>query len=103
MPSSQPLVAIIDWKTSPLGDPDSCVEKSVIGSHAEVRRYLCESDADFTEEICEAAALIVWHNAPMRAPGLSRLKHCRALIRNGVGFDSVDITAARQLGITVCG
>jgi phosphoglycerate dehydrogenase-like enzyme len=102
MTSSKPLIAIIDWKTSPLGDPESAVEKSVIGEAADVRRYLCESDADFTEEICEAAALIVWHNAPMRAPGLARLKHCRALIRNGVGFDSVDIAAARQCGIPVC-
>jgi len=102
MPSSKPLVAIIDWAKSPLGDPASAVEKSVIGDAAEVRRFLCASDADFTDEICEAQALIVWHNTPISAPGLGRLKQCRALIRNGVGFDSVDIAAARQLGIPVC-
>lgn len=102
MPSSTPLVAIIDWKTSPLGDPESAVERAVIGDAAEVRRYLCDSDADFTDEICGARALIVWHNAPMRAAGISRLRNCRAVIRNGVGFDSVDIVAARQHGIAVC-
>ncbi|MCX6858170.1 MAG: C-terminal binding protein, partial [Verrucomicrobia bacterium] len=102
MPSEKPLVAIIDWAKSPLGDPSSAVEKSVIGEAAEVRRYLCESDADFTDEIREAQAMIVWHNTPIGAPGMSRLKNCRALIRNGVGFDSVDIVAARDLGIPVC-
>ena len=102
MPSPKPLVAIIDWAASPLGDPASAVEKSTIGEAAEVRRFLCASEADFTDEICEARALIVWHNTPIGAPGMARLKNCRALIRNGVGFDSVDIAAARQFGIPVC-
>lgn len=102
MPASKPLVAIIDWAASPLGDPESAVEKSVIGDAAEVRHFLCSSDADFTEEICEAQALIVWHNTPIRSEGIARLKNCRALIRNGVGFDSVDIAAAAQHGIAVC-
>lgn len=102
MPSSKPLVAIIDWAKSPLGDPASLVEKSIIGDSAEVRRFLCGSDEDFTDEICEAQAMIVWHNTPIGAPGIARLENCRAIIRNGVGFDSVDVAAARQLGIPVC-
>ncbi len=102
MSSSKPLVAIVDWAASPLGDPASAVEKSVIGEAADVRRFLCASDADFTDELCEARAMIVWHNTPIGATGLRKLKQCRAVIRNGVGFDSVDVAAARQLGIPVC-
>jgi len=102
MNPSRPLIGIIDWAKSPLGDPESTVEKSVIGEAAEVRRFLCESDADFTDEICSAGALIVWHNTPIGAAGIGRLKNCRALIRNGVGFDSVDIAAARERGLPVC-
>jgi phosphoglycerate dehydrogenase-like enzyme len=44
----------------------------------------------------------VWHNTPIGAAGIARLRHCRAIIRNGVGFDSVDIAAAREHGIAVC-
>lgn len=99
---AKPLVAIIDWIRSPQGDPESSVERSVIGDAAEVRRYLCDSDADFDDEICGADALIVWHNAPITASGLSRLRNCRAIIRNGVGFDSVDVAAAARRGIAVC-
>jgi phosphoglycerate dehydrogenase-like enzyme len=78
------------------------IERTVIGEVAEVRRFVCASDADFSEEILGATALIVWHNAPISAPGIARLKRCRAIIRNGVGYDSVDIEAARQRGIAVC-
>ncbi len=102
MSANKPLIGIIDWAKSPLGDPESAIERAVIGDAAEVKRFLCESDADFTDEICEAKALIVWHNTPIGAAGIERLRHCRALIRNGVGFDSVDITAAKERGIAVC-
>ena len=97
-----PLIAIIDWAASPLDDSDGAVERAVIGDVAQVKRFLCSSDADFNDEICGADALIVWHNTPLTASGLKRLRNCKALIRNGVGFDSVDIHAARQLGIPVC-
>ncbi len=102
MNAQKPLVGIIDWAESPLGDAESAVERGVIGDAAEVRRYLCSGDQDFTEEICGARALIVWHNTPITAAGIGRLRNCRTLIRNGVGFDSVDIAAARDRGIAVC-
>ena len=102
MNSKLPLVGIIDWATSPLGDPQSAAARAVIGDAAEVRRFLCSSDADFTDEICGANALIVWHNTPVTSSGIARLRNCRAIIRNGVGFDSVDIAAARGRGIAVC-
>ena len=102
MTSTKPLIGIIDWAASPLGEPECTAERAVIGDAAEVRRYLCAGDADFTDEICGADALIVWHNTPITAAGIARLQKCRALIRNGVGFDSVDIDAARERGIAVC-
>ena len=68
-----------------------------------MRRYLCNNDGEFTEEICGAPNLdrLAQHPASA-AKGIARLKNCRALIRNGVGFDSVDIVAAREVGIAVC-
>ena len=98
----KPLVAIIDWSKQPIGDPAASVERGIIGDAADVQTFLCNSDADFTGDILEAAALIVWHNIPITAPGLRRLKRCQALIRNGVGFDSVDVRAAAECNIAVC-
>ena len=39
---------------------------------------------------------------PLTAKGIAKLENCRAIIRNGVGFDSVDVAAARERGIAVC-
>ena len=100
--TEKPLVAIIDWAKADLADPAAVIEKRVIGKHATIKTFKCESDADFTGEIAQAEALIVWHNCTISAKGIAGLKRCRALIRNGVGYDSVDTAAAAKLGIPVC-
>ena len=43
-----------------------------------------------------------WHGPVANAAVIARLKSCRVIIRNGVGFDTVDTTAAAQAGIPVC-
>ena len=95
-------IAIIDWRTAPQGDAESAIEKAIIGSATKVTRHLCDTDADLNDEIAAANAIIIWHNMPLTAQGIAKLKNCRAIIRNGVGFDSVDIAAARERGIAVC-
>ena len=97
-----PHIAIIDWRTAPQGDAESAIEKNIIGSAAKVTRHLCDTDADLDDKIASADAIIIWHNMPLTAAGIARLKNCRAIIRNGVGFDSVDVAAARERGIAVC-
>ena len=39
---------------------------------------------------------------PLTSQGIAKLRNCRAIIRNGVGFDRVDTAAARSTGIAVC-
>jgi phosphoglycerate dehydrogenase-like enzyme len=73
-----------------------------VGKAARVTRHLCDTDADIDDELAAADAVIIWHNMPLSDRGIDRLKKCRAIIRNGVGFDSVDIQAARERGIAVC-
>jgi phosphoglycerate dehydrogenase-like enzyme len=99
---AQPSIAIIDWRTAPQGDPDSTLEKAIVGDTATVTRHLCDTDADLDPIACAAHAIILWHNLPLTATGIARLTHCRAIIRNGVGYDSVDLTAAQAHHIPVC-
>jgi len=96
-----PLIAIIDWGASPQDESDASIERRVIGDAAHVKRFVSSNDL-FNDEICGADAIIVWHNAPITEAGLKKLRNCKALVRNGVGYDSVDIHAARRLGIPVC-
>lgn len=102
MPANKPHVAIIDWRTAPQGDAESSIEKQIIGDAAQVTRHLCDTDADLDNEIAAATAIIIWHNMPLTAQGIVRLERCRAIIRNGVGFDSVDVVAASAHDIAVC-
>jgi phosphoglycerate dehydrogenase-like enzyme len=98
----KPLVAIIEWATAPVSDEDPRFEKSIIGDAAVVRRYLFETEAGFSDEIYGARAVILWHNMAISAAGIAGFHNCRAIIRVGVGYDSVDIDAARERGIAVC-
>ena len=98
----KPLIAIIDWTQQRVSEPTASVETAVIQDAAEVKTYLCNDERDFIGEILDAQALIVWHNIPITAATMERLHQCRALVRNGVGYDSVDIQAAARCGIAVC-
>src|ERR1043165_5211026 len=95
-------IAILDWQAAQLGDPAAAVEREIIGDAAAVHTFYCNSDADFTDEVLAADALIAWHNLPITAAGIARLTRCKAIVRIGVGFDSVDIAAAAHRGIPVC-
>ena len=102
MITDRPRVAIIDWAKQPIGDPSAGIESAVIGEAAEVRTYLCGGDSDFNEEIFDSSVLIIWHNIPITKQAIKRLKRCKAIIRNGVGYDSVDAAAAAECNIPVC-
>ena len=103
MPATKrkPLVAVLDLKTAPASNSGVDLEAKVLGQGVRTKYYLIDTEADFTPEILGADALIVWQNTLITECTLDRLKRCRALIRNGVGFDSVDITAAAR-EIPVC-
>jgi phosphoglycerate dehydrogenase-like enzyme len=98
----KPKITVIDWACSPLSDGLATVEREVIGDQAIVQCRSCEGDQDFDEDMLDSRALIVWHNAAITRAGIAQLKNCRVIIRNGVGFDSVDVAAAREHGIAVC-
>jgi phosphoglycerate dehydrogenase-like enzyme len=92
----------VDWKTSPQNEGGVGLERRILGRAADLRYFLCETEADFAPDLLAADVLILWHNLAVTAAGIGRLRRCRAIIRNGVGFDSVDIAAAATRGIAVC-
>lgn len=98
----RPVISIIDWKVAPVSEPASLVEHEVIGEAADIRYHRMTHCDDFTPEVLATDALILWHNIPVTATGIARLQRCKAIVRNGVGFDTVDIAAAARQGIAVC-
>lgn len=97
-----PLVVILCPKEFTFNDPAATVERGVLEGTAEVRTIALDFNAPLPDEALGADVLLLWHNIPITAEVISRLKKCRALIRNGVGYDSVDTKAAAARGIPVC-
>ncbi len=97
-----PLVAILCPKEFTFSDPAATVERGVLDGTAEVRTIALDFNDPLPEAALAADVLLLWHNIPVGPDVIARLKNCRALIRNGTGYDSVDTAAAAARGIPVC-
>ena len=97
-----PLVAILCPKEFTFSDPAATVERGVLDGTAEVRTIAMDFNDPLPEAALAADVLLLWHNIPIGPGVIARLKNCRALIRNGTGYDSVDTAAAAARGIPVC-
>ncbi|MEY4939029.1 MAG: Glycerate dehydrogenase [Verrucomicrobiota bacterium] len=99
---NKPTVVILCPKEFKFTDLEASIERPILSDVAELKTVWLDFNAPFPDEVLEANALILWHGPLVTADVLSRLKNCRVIIRNGVGFDSVDIAAAAAAGIPVC-
>lgn len=97
----KPLVAIVDWKPEPRGDKHCLVEKEAIGKIANVKYFLCDKDEDWKGQVLKADAILLWHNARISQDVIHKLENCKCIVRNGTGFDTVDIPAATCSDIPV--
>ena len=77
------------------------IERDVLGDCADVE-FLEASDRNLIERCAAADALIISHDPILDAGVFSRFGRVRVIVRNGVGYDNVDIDAAARNGITVC-
>jgi len=61
----------------------------------------CKTAEDVIAHCCDADALLVqW--APVTAEVIAALKHCKIIVRYGIGVDNVDLKAAAAKNIPVC-
>ncbi len=92
--SERPQVIITDFIH------DDCQpEQQVLGKVADVSALGAQGEAQLAGKIEEADALIVYHEVALSRPTIERLKHCKLIVRAGVGFDNVDGPFARERGI----
>ena len=97
----KPLVAVVDWKPEPRGDKRCLIEKEAIGKTANVKYFLCDKEKDWKGEVLKADAILLWHNTRMPEEVIRKLEDCKCIVRNGTGFDTVDIPAATCRDIPV--
>ena len=104
MPSRKrkPQVAVVDWKPAPASNSRADLEAKILRRTADVKYHLADTEADFTPAILNSDAIILWQNTRVTDATIAKMKNARVFIRNGVGYDTVDLAAAAARGIPVC-
>lgn len=95
--SSLPKVVVTDFIEEPLS-----YERHILDGHAEVSALNAYCEEDLVGRVEDADAIMVYHYFRLTGETIRRLKHCKIIVRPGVGYDGVDIEAARECGIPVC-
>lgn len=63
--------------------------------------HLAENAADAAAMMARAAAVIVWHH-PIDEAFLAQCPRLKVVVRYGVGFDNVDVSAVHRRGVVFC-
>lgn len=96
VPSVTPIVAILGTRY-----PDFAVETEILGSEVTIVSATGASPDEIVETT-RGAQVILAGSIPRFDRGvIERLDGCRAIVRSGIGVDSIDLVAAREAGIWV--
>jgi D-3-phosphoglycerate dehydrogenase/C-terminal binding protein len=87
---------ITDFVAGPLE-----TERRVLGEIADIVALDASSEDEIAGRIDEADAIMMYHTVSITAKTINRLKHCKLIVRCGVGYDNVDWRLARERGIDV--
>lgn len=82
-----------------VSEPD--IERNVFGDSAEVILYQVTDVRDLPAEAYACDGFISWHLVPLNRAFFQSLRKCRAVVRAAVGFDNIDLDAARHQGVQV--
>lgn len=77
-------------------------EREILGDVADVVALDVLSEAELEGKVEQADAIMVYHYASLSRATIERLENCRVIVRPGVGYDAIDVVAARERGIPVC-
>jgi C-terminal binding protein len=84
------------------GSSECDIERAVLADAAEVRQMHVHEESEFAEIAGEIDGCIVSSNTYISRLSLSRMRRRTVVVRNGVGFDNVDVAEATRFGVLVC-
>jgi C-terminal binding protein len=94
--SRRPTVVITDFVAGPLE-----TERRILGEVADLVALDASCEDEILDRIADADAIMMYHTVSITEKTISRLKHCKLIVRCGVGYDNVDWRLAREHGIDV--
>jgi lactate dehydrogenase-like 2-hydroxyacid dehydrogenase len=84
-------------------EPPADIEQQVFGEKATIHTPAVTDATAIETSLWETADVVLaWHDLEFDEELLSKLDSCKILVRVGVGYDNVDLTAAGEVGIPVC-
>ncbi len=89
-------VVIADCITGDLGP-----EQSVLGDLAQLVALDAKHEDELVGHIEDADAIMLYHEISLSQKTIQRLKHCKLIVRCGVGYDNIDRDCASDCGIPV--
>lgn len=95
--SSLPRVVVTDYIVEPLDH-----EREVLDGFAEVVALGARTQEELRSGIVDADALLIYHFLQLDADTIRSLTRCKVIVRPGVGYDNIDLSAAKECGIPVC-
>jgi lactate dehydrogenase-like 2-hydroxyacid dehydrogenase len=78
------------------------LERGIVGPDVELINARKMRFGEIDAATWERADAIVLRHIPLRAEQVPHLKRTRVIVRNGVGFDVIDLEATGKAGIVVC-
>ena len=86
--------------TDPRHTDFSIEREELAAAGAELKIEMCETEEAVIERCKDADALLVTF-APLTRRSMAGLRRCRIIVRTGVGYDTIDVSAATERGIPV--
>jgi C-terminal binding protein len=77
------------------------IEREVLAEEAIVELCRVRDEAEIDGRLEMAELIISWHPVPLTADSFLRMNSCRGVVRAAVGFDNIDVEAARRRNIPV--
>lgn len=77
------------------------VEQEILKDVATVESLDVHNESELWGRIEDADCIMVYHTLKVTKATIERLKHCKLIVRCGVGYDNVDHAFARTRGIPV--
>jgi C-terminal binding protein len=76
-------------------------ERQFLREIADLAALDAAEEQDLVGRVDDADAIMMYHNVTISKATIDRLKHCKLIVRCGVGYDNVDWRHARTRGIPV--
>lgn len=95
---NEKIILIPDCLTLPAD-----IEQDVFGSEYKILTPCAKHASEIDEETWRRAdAILAWHELQYMEDIIEKLDKCKVIVRVGVGFDNVDLSASGEKGIYVC-